>query len=35
MNLMEEVDENKDGFIDYKEFLHMMRNNSEYSKTVL
>ena len=33
--LMDEVDKDKNGFIDYNEFLTMMKNNSDYSKTVL
>jgi len=33
--LLDEVDKNKDGYIDYNEFLTMMKNNSEYSKAIL
>ena len=32
---MDEVDKDKNGYIDYNEFLTMMKNNSDYSKTVL
>ncbi|MFN9906159.1 MAG: EF-hand domain-containing protein [bacterium] len=32
---MMEVDSNKDGCIDYNEFIIMMRKNTEYSKAIL
>jgi Ca2+-binding EF-hand superfamily protein len=34
-NLLNEVDVNKDGLIDYNEFISMMKNNSEYSSALL
>jgi Ca2+-binding EF-hand superfamily protein len=34
-NLLNEVDVNKDGLIDYNEFITMMKNNSEYSSSLL
>ena len=32
--LLNEVDANKDGLIDYNEFITMMKDNSEYSSSL-
>jgi calcium-dependent protein kinase len=34
-NLLNEVDDNNDGQIDYFEFMNMMKSNTEYAKSVL